>query len=39
MADGSIGRLKAGLVARSFTQSYGVDYQETFALVAKLSTI
>lgn len=37
--DGSIDRYKARLVARGFTQSYVIDYQQTFAPVAKLNTI
>lgn len=38
-ADGSIERLKARLVAKGLTQTYGVYYQDTFALVAKANTI
>ena len=38
-ADGTLDKLKARLVARGFTQTYGLDYQETFAPVAKLNTI
>ena len=37
--DGSINRYKAGLVAKGFTHAYDIDYQKTFALVAKLDTI
>ena len=39
MADGTLDKLKTRLVARGFTQTYGLDYQETFAPVAKLNTI
>ncbi|KAG8499488.1 hypothetical protein CXB51_005964 [Gossypium anomalum] len=37
--DGSIDRYKARLVARGFAQTYGLDYEETFAPMAKLNTI
>ncbi|CDO78280.1 hypothetical protein BN946_scf184674.g2 [Trametes cinnabarina] len=36
---GEIDKYKARLVARGFTQIYGVDYYDTFAPVAKLSSI
>ena len=38
-ANESVERYKASLVAKGYTKSFGVDYQETFAPVAKLNTV
>ena len=38
-SDGSIERYKACLIAKGFTQEYEIDYEETFTLVARISSI
>jgi hypothetical protein len=38
-SDGTVDRYKARLVARGFTQEYDADYEETFAPIARLSSV
>jgi hypothetical protein len=39
VADGSIEKYKAHFVARGFSEVEGVDYDETFALIARYTSI
>ena len=38
-SNGSLERYKVGLVAKGFTQTYDIDYLETFAPVVKLNIL
>ena len=39
IADGSIEKYKARFVARCFSQKEGIDYEETFAPIARYTSI
>jgi hypothetical protein len=37
--DGSVTKYKTRLVAKGYAQTYGIDYEETYNLVAKMTTV
>ncbi|MCO5562885.1 hypothetical protein L7F22_016521 [Adiantum nelumboides] len=37
-SNGNVSRYKTRLVAKGYAQTYGIDYEETFALIAKVAT-
>jgi hypothetical protein len=38
-SDGTIEWYKARLIAKGYAQEYGIDYEETFALVARITSV
>jgi hypothetical protein len=38
-ADGSVKRYKTRLVAKGYAQTYGINYEETYSLVTKMTTV
>ncbi len=37
--DGSVNRYKTRLVAKGYAQTYGINYEERYSLVAKMTTV
>ena len=38
-ANGTVNRYKARLVAKGYAQTYGIDFEETFILIAKMAIV
>jgi hypothetical protein len=38
-ADGSVNIYKARLIAKGYAQTYGIDYEKTYSLIAKMTIV
>ena len=38
-SDGLVEQYKARMIAKGYAQKYGLDYEETFSLVARMATV
>ncbi len=38
-ADGYVSRYKVRLVAKGYAQTYGIDYEKTYSLIAKMTIV
>ncbi len=38
-ADGSVSKYKARLIAKGYAQTYGINYEETYSPVAKMTIV
>jgi hypothetical protein len=38
-ADGSVNRYKERLVAKSYAQIYGIDYEKTYSILVKMTIV